>query len=90
MGLAGREDKGQGALGCHLQQDQQLQQAQGDPAHREHLGDLHCLELLGDPSHPGGEKRRISGAGSILGTFLALSLSWTFLKPPPGAPPDPP
>ena len=72
-GLAGQEAKGHGAIGCHLQQDQQRQQGRGDRAHHGHLGDLHCHELPGDQFHPGEEEE----GGRAVSTRAALKpLTW--------------
>lgn len=55
-GPAGHEAEGQGAVRCHLQQDQQRQQGRGGQAHHGHPGDLHCHEHPGDRFHPGEEE----------------------------------
>ena len=55
-GPAECEAEGQGAIECHLQQDQQHQQGRGDRAHHGHLGDLRCHEHPGDRFHPGEEE----------------------------------
>lgn len=73
LGLAGWEAKGQGAVGCHLQQDQQHQQDQGDRAHHGHLGDLHCHELPGDQFHPGEEEE---GGRSVSMRAALKPLTW--------------
>lgn len=55
-GPAGHEAEGQGAIRCHLQQDQQRQQGRGGRAHHGHPGDLRCHEHPGDRFHPGEEE----------------------------------
>lgn len=72
--LAGCEAEGQGAIGCHLQQDQQRQQGRGDQAHHGHPGDLHCHGLPGGQFHPGEEEKggRVTSKKAALKALAGL------------------